>query len=46
MKKPKVGQNGKGDKPRPLLVPRKKFDENFDQVFKRKKDENKKRVRK
>lgn len=27
-------QNGKGDKPRPLTVPRKEFDKNWDLAFK------------
>ena len=26
-------QNGKGDKPRPCLVPRKQFDDNWEKIF-------------
>jgi len=29
---------GKGSKKRPLSVPKKKFDENWDKIFKKKKD--------
>jgi len=31
---------GKGSKPRPLSVPRKKFDENWDRIFGRKKEKS------
>lgn len=30
--------SGKGSKPRPYSVPRKKFDENWDKIFGKKKD--------
>jgi hypothetical protein len=30
--------SGKGSKPRPLSVPRKKFDENWDRIFGKKKE--------
>jgi hypothetical protein len=38
--------NGKGSKPRPLSVPQKQFDDNWDNIFKRKakKKEPKKQV--
>ena len=31
---------GKGSKQRPLGVPKKKFDENWDKIFKRKNEKN------
>jgi len=34
--------NGKGDKPRPLSVPRNKFNSNWDKIFKPKKKQGKK----
>lgn len=33
--------SGKGSKPRPLSIPKKKFDENFDKIFGKKKDDKK-----
>lgn len=33
--------NGKGDKPRPLGVPMETFDKNWDNIFKKKKDDRK-----
>ncbi len=36
MKKP-TAQNGKGSKPRPFSVDKKKFDENWDKIFNKKK---------
>jgi|688.fasta_scaffold11635_30 hypothetical protein len=30
-----MSTGGKGSKPRPLSVPRKKFDENWDRIFKK-----------
>ena len=32
-----MSTGGKGSKPRPLSVPRKKFDENWDRIFGKKK---------
>ena len=37
--------NGKGDKPRPLSIPRKKFEDNWDKIFKPKKREQNERKR-
>ena len=34
--------SGKGSKPRPLSVPRKKFDENWDKIFGQKRERNSK----
>jgi hypothetical protein len=33
--------NGKGSKPRPLSVPRKVFEDNWDRIFKKKKEKKK-----
>ena len=37
--------SGKGSKPRPISVPRKKFDDNWDKIFKSKKKTTKKSKR-
>lgn len=34
-----MSTGGKGSKPRPLSVPRKQFDENWERIFGKKKDE-------
>jgi hypothetical protein len=44
--KPNKNRNGKGDRPRPFSVSREEFNKEFDRIFKEKKREDKKRVRK
>jgi hypothetical protein len=34
-----MSTGGKGSKPRPLSVPRKQFDDNWDRIFGKKKDQ-------
>jgi hypothetical protein len=36
-----MSTGGKGSKPRPLSVPRKKFDDSWDRIFKKKKEKTK-----
>ena len=39
-----MSSGGKGSKPRPLSVPRKQFDENWERIFGKKKHEEKRKT--
>ena len=39
-----MSTGGKGSKPRPLSVPRKQFDENWERIFGKKKEEKKRQA--
>ncbi len=39
-----MSTGGKGSKPRPLNVPRKKFDENWERIFGKKKQEEQRKT--
>ena len=39
-----MSTGGKGSKPRPLSIPRKQFDDNWDRIFGKKKEEKKQPV--